>query len=226
MALPPTIPTSFVPHPGNSAPKRYRADLTGAFAFFSYGVLGIVVLLAFGVFFYGRILASDKSAKDATLQKAEANLDPKTVNDFVRLQDRLNSGAQLLGTHVAFSGFFDALDTMLPSTVQFNQLALSIDAAGTPTLKGTGTAKDFNALAAASNSFATGSSVKDAIFSNIKVNQGGSVGFDVSATLDPKLIAYNPSLYGTQAPPAQTSVQAPATTATTSAPGATAPTPP
>ncbi len=193
MALPPTIPTSFVPHPGGATPKRYRADFTGAFAFFAYGVLGIVVILALGVFFYGRILASEQAAKDAALQKAESSINPQTVTEFVRLRDRLSASKQLLDAHVAFSQFFTTLEQILPASVQFDDLEVSIGHGGTPTLKGTGTAKNFNALAAASNSFAQNGTIKDAIFSNIKINQDGTVAFAISATLDPKVIAYAPT---------------------------------
>ena len=75
MDLPPTIPTSFVPQSAAAAARRFRSDFTGAFGYFAYGVLGIVFLLALGVFAYGRILANQQASEDATLAKAEAAID-------------------------------------------------------------------------------------------------------------------------------------------------------
>ncbi len=191
MALPPTIPTSFVPH-SSSAPRRFRSDFSGAFGFFAYGVLGIVILLALGVFLYGRILAADKISKDKALAVAEATIDSKAVEDFVRLRDRLLSNKALLNNHVAFSGFFATLERILPSTVRFTALRLSLDATGIARVSGAGVAKNFNALAAASTAFASDGRVKDAIFSSISVNKDSSVTFALTATLDPNLIAFSP----------------------------------
>lgn len=194
MALPPTIPTSFVPHL-NEAPRKFRSDLMGAFDFAAYAVLGVVFLLALGVFFYGRLLDSEKASKDEKIQAAVAAIDLRTVESFVHLRDRLSSGKTLLEGHTAFSTFFASLEKILPSTVRFTALHISPDTAGTAggaKVEGTGLAKSFNALAAASGAFAEDGRIKDAIFSNIIVNKDNSVTFSLAATLDPGIIAFLP----------------------------------
>lgn len=191
--LPPTIPTSFVPHSATSAAHRSHTDLTGIFGFVSYIILGIVFALAIGVFFYGRVLSAEQATKDAALSQAEAAINPATVEGFVRLRDRLASANTLLANHTAFSGFFASLGTLLPTTVRFTSLHLSLDGKGTVKFEGSGAAKSFNALAAASIAFAKDGRVKDAIFSNIVVSQkDNSVSFILAATLDPKLVAFSP----------------------------------
>lgn len=192
MDLPPTIPTSFVPQSASAVARRFRTDFTGAFGFFAYAVLGVVFALALGVFFYGRVLASTQASKDAALAKAEANIDPATVEGFVQLRDRLNSGALLLANHVAFSGFFTLVETLLPTTVRLTSLHLVLDDAKKVKLEGSGTAKSFNALAAASTAFAADGRIKEAIFSNIVVNKDSSVSFSLFATLAPSLVAFSP----------------------------------
>lgn len=220
MALPPTIPTSFVPH-SSSPTQRYRSDFTSAFGFFTYSVLGIVFLLALGVFFYGRILASDKLTKDALLAKAEAAIDPATVQGFVQLRNRLNNGVDLLHKHVAFSNFFTALQTLLPTNVRFTSLHISLDPSGIAKLEGAGIAKSFNALAVVSTTFATDDRIKDAIFSHIGINKDNTVSFGLSASLDPKIITFSPESSIVAAPvvPGQSSFpETPAASA--SSPGA------
>lgn len=190
MALPPTIPTSFVPH--STAVRRYRTDFTGAFGFLMYGILGIVFLMALSVFFYGQLLATEQSGKDDELAKAAANIDRPTIEEFVRLNNRLKQGGTLLAKHSAFSNFFDSLQSILPTNVRFATLHLFFDAHGAPRVEGVGTAKNFNALAAASASFAADGRIKDAIFSKLSVNKDNSVSFGLSAVLDPELVTFAP----------------------------------
>ncbi len=209
MALPPTIPTSFIPHAASAAPRRFRSDLTGAFAYFAYGVLTIVVMLALGVFSYDRILAASQTAKDKEIKKAQENIDSATVEQFVRLRDRLSESETLLAGHPAFSGFFAALEKILPATVRFSTLRLSQGNAGTATVEGSGIAKSFNALAAASDVFAKDGRIKNAVFSDINVNKDSSVSFALSATLDPGLFAFGiPSPAAANAPLATSSARA------------------
>ncbi|MDP2651731.1 MAG: hypothetical protein Q8O94_01185, partial [bacterium] len=129
--LPPTIPTSFVPHSASAPSRRSSADFVSLFSFLSYFVFGVAFVLAIGVFFYGRILSSSLDAKNAELAQAEAAINSTTVEGFVRLRDRLNAGGILLANHPAFSGFFTALGTLLPTTVRFTSLNLSVDNKGT-----------------------------------------------------------------------------------------------
>ncbi len=158
-----------------------------------YAILGIVFVLALGVFFYGRILSSSHSEKEAELAQAQAAIDPATIEGFVKLRDRLNLSASLLSKHVAFSNFFAALETLLPTTVRFSSLNVSVEPSGATKVEGSGVAKSFNALAAVSTAFAADGRIKDAIFSKIVVNKDSSITFGFSATLDPKLIAFSPS---------------------------------
>ena len=193
--LPPTIPTSFVPHTSRTDSHRFDSDLSGAFGFFAYIILGCVFALALGVFFYGRILANQQSVNDIALAKAEAAIDVTTVENFVRLRNRLDSGATLLANHNAFSGFFTLLGKLMPSTVRFTSLHLTFNETKEVKIDGLGFAKSFNALAAASTAFATDGHIKDAVFSNIVVSaRDSSVSFALTAMLDPKVIAFSPSV--------------------------------
>ena len=149
-------------------------------------------MLALGVFFYGRILDGKKVARDAELAHAQKAIDVATIEGFVQLRDRLNSGAVLLANHVAFSNFFKLLETLLPDSARFSSIHLSINDSKKVKLDGSGVARDFNALAAVSTAFAKDGHIKDAIFSSIVVNKDSSVSFTLSATLDPKVIAFSP----------------------------------
>jgi hypothetical protein len=169
--------------------------LSGAFGFFAYSILGCVFVLALSVFFYERILATKQSANDIALAKAEAAIDVTTVENFVRLRNRLDSGATLLANHNAFSGFFTLLGNLMPSTVRFTSLHLTLNEKKEVKIEALGFAKSFNALAAASTAFAADGHIKDAVFSNIVVStRDSSVFFALNAMLDPKVVAFSPSV--------------------------------
>jgi hypothetical protein len=190
--LPPTIPTSFVPHTAVGEARRARADYGGLFGTLAYILFGVAVILAVGVFLYGRVLSGTQAAKDAALATAVKGIDSATVEGFVRLRDRLASGQTLLDGHVAFTGFFSSLEKILPASVRFTSIHLSAGDTGAPKLEGSGVAKSFNALAAASAALAADGRIKGAIFSNISISRDSSVSFVLSATLDPKLVAFTP----------------------------------
>lgn len=195
MPLPPSIPTSFVPHPASAsaATRRFKTDYTGAFGFFAYGVFIVVFALAIGVFSYGRILSASQASKDAELAKKVDAIDPSVVEGFVRLRNRLASGQTLLENHLTVSRFFVAFGTLVPTTVRLSSLHFSLGSDGTPKVDGSGVAKSFNALAFASTAFASDSQIRDVIFSNLTINaKDGSVSFSLSATLDSKLVAFLP----------------------------------
>lgn len=157
----------------------------------AYALLGIVFALALGVFFYGRILSSTLNAREAALAKAAAAIDPATIKGFVRLRDRLNASQTLLKNHVALSNFFTSLEEILPTNVRFSSLHVTVDSAGITKVEGSGVAKSFNALAAASGAFASDGRVKNVIFSKISIHGDTSVSFGFSATLDSKMIAFS-----------------------------------
>lgn len=193
MALPPTIPTSFVPYSASAGARTFRTDYSGAFRFFIIGVLGLSVLLAVGVFVYGRILVATESSKRSALEKAENDINTSDVENFVRLRNRLTSGGTLLNNHIAVSGFFSMLEKTMPTTARFSSLHVALDGTGKMKLFASGVAKNFNALAAVSSAFAADGRVKDAIFSGIVVSpKDNSVSFTLTAVLDPKLLAFNP----------------------------------
>ncbi|HVW82484.1 MAG TPA: hypothetical protein VHC68_00855 [Candidatus Paceibacterota bacterium] len=187
MALPPTIPTSFVPRPG-AAPRAARGGgLSSAFLFLSLAVFVLALVLAAGVFLDGRYLAGQVASKDVALKTAQAQIDQTTVASFIALQQQLIQGETLLDDHTALSQFLDALGLLTIQDVRFSQLSVTVNDDHSATVSLAGTAASFNALAAESAALATESRIKDAVFSGIAINKNG-VGFSLSATLDPSLV--------------------------------------
>lgn len=216
MAVPPVIPTSFVPRPAASAGPRGSLGLGSVLSLLGYFFLLLALVSAVGVFLYGRLLASEQATSAANLAKAESSIDQPTIEGLVQLRNRLTTAETLLNSHHAFSGLFDLLESVTPVDASFSSIHVSFDQNGNAILVANGTARSFNSLAAASNDFSMDARLKNTIFSNLQIGANGSVGFVLTAILDPKLIAYTG---------ASASAAAPSTPATTGTSTATTTTP-
>lgn len=191
MALPPTIPTSFVPHTSAAAERRYKVDFIGVFGFISYAIFVVSLVLAVGVFLYGQVLSGQLDTRNQELKAERDKIDEKIAQNFVRLDDRLTEGKVLLDNHIALSNLFKKLNVILPLNVRFSSLQITDNTGSQVALTGSGVAKTFNALAYASAKFAEDVSIKNAIFSRITVNKDNSVSFALSATVDRELVLFS-----------------------------------
>lgn len=189
MALPPSIPTSFVPKQPVLTTRRTRAS-SSLLAIIGYFILAVAVVAAGLVFGYQTYLKSVHASKAQKLATAEASIDQATVEDYVRLRDRFRGTRSLLDSHVVASSFFDTLEAITLQNVRYQSLHLTVAEDRTAEIVMQGTAKSFNALAAESSTFAGEKRIKRAIFSDITVEKNGTVSFSLHAELDPALLAY------------------------------------
>lgn len=186
-----SIPTSFVPRPTSATAKGGWNNM-GAFAIFCYAIFILSFALLIGVFIYGRILSATFDAKETELANRVESIDTIAVESFVRLRNRLEYGADLLSNHTGVSSLFATIEKVLPTPVRLTSIRLTIGTGSDVRMESTGIAKSFNALATASAGFAQDGSIKDAIFSDIRVNKDNSVSFSLSARIDPDLVKFTP----------------------------------
>ena len=193
MPLSPSIPTSFVPRQPTDTGLRRQHSGANLFLVIASAVCGVAVLAAGATFAYQKYLESVTAADAAKLATAEANIDPSTVEGFVRLRDRLAAATGLLDNHIALSQFLTTLENATLSSVRFDELDLQVADDRSAKVVMTGSAKSFNTLAAQSAALADVPSIKRALFSDFDVDKSGSVTFGLSFDLDPKSILGNPA---------------------------------
>ena len=223
VAIPPTIPTSFVP----KQPVVTRKSTLGfnPFLIVSYLILGIWLLVAGLVLGYELYLSKIADQKRQELVTAQNNIDQATVNDFIRLRDRFTVAKGLLNKHIVLSHFFDDIENITIQNVSFSGLRLTVKDTGIASVEMRGVARNFNALAAQSTAFANDKRFKRAIFSGFNLDsKSNTVTFQINADIDPALITDSANSY---VPPVQnTSIPTPAPTTTnihpSSLPGAPA----
>jgi hypothetical protein len=217
VALPPTIPTSFVPKQPLTPTARRRLSGTNPFLTLSYFVIAIAVIGCGAVFAYQYYLQGVAKKKANDVIAAQNKIDQSTVSEFIHLRDRFSAAKGILDHQVALSQFFDVLERVTLQSVSFHNLKLTVAEDRHAQVEMTGSARSFNALAAQSAALASEKRIKRAIFSNISA-VGGSVSFNLTAEIDPTLIV-RPVKVTTTPPPASiattTPAAAPATATTT-----------
>lgn len=186
MALPPTLPTSFVPkQPVASQAKHSRP--AGIFYYIAIFAMGVAVVGSAGTFGYSTYLTTVEQSRKLKLEAAEKGIDPVAVEDFIRLRNRIQAASGVLDRHIVTSQFFDLLETLTLQNVRFQSLLLTIADDRVAIIEMRGLARSFNALAAQSAEFANEKRIKRAIFSGITADKSGFVQFALQAELVPKL---------------------------------------
>lgn len=209
--------------------SRRQKSGTNLLMLLGVAIAGVSVVLAGGVFALELYLKSARDTKAAELARAQQAVNIDTVEEFIRLRNRLASVETLLNQHVQLTEFLGVLEARTLQTVRFNRLSVAVGDDRSAEIEMEGVARSFNALAAQSTQFAAEKRIKRAIFSDIAVNENGTVGFSLTATLDPRLITSADVLPGISEPastPAVPAIQptAPATSsAATTSPASTTP---
>jgi hypothetical protein len=188
VALSPGIPTSFVPRQTQPQGRQPRTRGQNLFLIAALFIGGLAVIAAIGTYLYDRYLLHTVEAKAEELAIAQQSVDQEQVEEFVRLRDRLVYGETLLDNHVAVSKVLDVLEAQTLQTVRYTSLDLAVADDHTAQLEIEGTARNFNSLAAQSNSFASEKGIRRAIFSGIEVNENNTVNFILTAELDSQLL--------------------------------------
>ncbi len=217
MAIPPSIPTSFVPKQPVTAARK-RISNVNPFLVLSYIILTVSLFAAAGMFSYAFFLDSVAKKKMNDVATAQSQIDQATVTSFIHLRDRFTAAKGIINNHVAISQFLDALGVITLQGVQFHSLNVTVAEDRNAKVTLSGSARTFNSVAAQSAVFATDKRIKRAIFSGLS-SKDGSVSFDINAEIDPSLVVTQMATTQTQVAPAATPV--PVATTTSAAKSAT-----
>ena len=185
----PQVSTSFIPKEALTAQKA-RSGGMGIFFLISLLIFIVSLIAAGGAFAYQQVLNQKLADAKTSLAKDQGAFDPATIAELVRMDSRINQAKQLLQKHVAPSGIFDflALNTLV--NVQFTSLDYKLNDDGSADVELNGSADSFATIALQSDALGKLAALKDVIFSNITVDQGGRVNFALNATVDKSIISY------------------------------------
>lgn len=183
--------TSFIPKTtldpiANNAAHRPL----GFFSFITSIIFFITVLVAGGAFGWHKYLDSSKLKIQSDLDRNIKSFEPQTLDEYVRLNNRIDSAKTLLAKHVAVSYVFDFLEEQTIQSVKFNDFKYEIGTDGSALLTMNGEAKSYNAVAYQAEVFGKERALKTPLFSNLDLDTFGNVIFNFTTKVDPGFITY------------------------------------
>ncbi|MDD5068813.1 MAG: hypothetical protein PHN89_04425, partial [Candidatus Pacebacteria bacterium] len=120
----PKLQTSFIP-------KKALND--GAVVSRGINLVSLIVAIIFiitlatsaGVYFYSGVLDKQIDKETKTLKANEDALELPTLEQYIRLDTRIEAAKQILHNHVAVTPIFDTLQKTVLKSIQFSDLTLT-----------------------------------------------------------------------------------------------------
>jgi hypothetical protein len=187
----PQVSASFIPKKP-LAESRPRGGSSGLLFLLALLIFIASIISAGGAFLYGRYLGVSLDAKKDSLAKYQQAYDLPTIQALVRFDSRINEANKVLKSHLAPSAIFAFLSQQTLEKVQFSEFTYTVGATDqSAEIEMMGVTDSFATIALQSDQLGGSKALKDIIFSNITIQEGGKVAFSVSATVDPALILYS-----------------------------------
>jgi hypothetical protein len=175
-----------------------RGGGMGLFFFLALLVFLMSLLAAGGVFGYEQLLNKRIVDKDDSLRKAEGAFSAGTIQDLVRMDNRLVQAKTLLQKHISPSALFYFLSTITLERVQLTGMDMTMQPDGSASITLSGIADSFSSVALQSDQFGASKALRDVVVSGVSVAESGRVTFAVNATVDPALVSYAQNLQTAQ----------------------------
>ncbi len=187
------VKTSFIPKTSLQTPEARHP--TGSPVALANLVCGIILVLAIagagGIYAFQQYTNSQIASKQQSLALSREAFQPATIKELSRLDTRIQIAEGLLATHLSPSKLFNDLESLTLASVRYNNFNYSVASPGHVVLTMSGEAADFNSVALQSESFTKSSIITDPIFSNVNVDQKGTVTFDFTGIIDTSHMLYD-----------------------------------
>ena len=164
--------------------------------FVSIIIFFATTLIAGGVFLFGVLLTRQESSLTSSIERAREAIEPELVASLGRIDARIKAAKNILDNHTAISPIFDLLEQLTLSSVSFESLRYVVESEGKITLQLSGTARSYSSVALQSVLFGENRYIENPIFSNLQLNNQGSVSFNFSANINKRLVLFSNIISG------------------------------
>lgn len=172
--------------------NRSRA-LSGGLFFLGIFAFLISGALAGGLFAWEYYLQNTISSKSTQLESTQKEISVAVIQKLKQAETRFTKAEELLAEHRALTPFFDFLENNTLRAVSFDSLSYAYEN-GAHTLKLDGVAKNYESLLYQSRVFRESPAIVDAVFSSLKTNKDGQIGFSATLQLNPAILSYASTL--------------------------------
>lgn len=187
--------TSFIPKKALAeATSRPRSESVSIFLIISVIIFILTLAVAGGLFAYKRVLIGNIEEMNRRLAEAKNSFEPESIEQWNRLNKRIEAAKKLLVAHTVVSPIFELLENSTLATVRFDSFLYDLKDNGTSYLTLTGRATQYTSVALQSDIFSQDRYIKNPVFSDLNPDQNGNIVFKFSATVDPALVSYQKNL--------------------------------
>lgn len=184
--------TSFIPKQPVTGGETRRSGGSSIFFLVSFLIFVATAAAGVGVFIWHKTILSQTKTGSDQLVTHRNSFDPNTIEQFTRLDNRIDVADMLLRRHVSASEIFPRLQDATLKTVQFNNYSYANAGDGKIIISMTGEAQDYESLALQAKEFTKSrfqNSFRSPIFSSFSKGKDNVV-FTFSSGIDPYIIQY------------------------------------
>lgn len=188
--------TSFIPQKPIVKERASSSQPVSIFLVISLFVLFAVLLATGGLYFYKGVMKSNIAEMEKTLNLAKNRFEPAKIAELQVLDKRLRASSEILSKHIVTTPIFSALEKLTMKTVRYTDFSyeLGIEKDAPVKVKMSGQAIGYRSIALQSDLFAKNKNFIDPVFSNLTLDNNGSVLFDLEFLVDPSFVNYKQTL--------------------------------
>ncbi|HAS80765.1 MAG: hypothetical protein UR25_C0003G0033 [Candidatus Nomurabacteria bacterium GW2011_GWE1_32_28] len=188
--------TSFIPKKPMIEKRSTGSQPVSFFTIISIFIFFTIVIGTGALYFYNELLKKNIISMENDLNLAKNRFEPSKIIQLQVLDKRLNASNEILSKHIAISPIFEALQSITMKTIAYTKFSYSFpDNVGVKIeVKMNGVAVGYKSVALQSDLFAKNKYFIDPIFSNLSLDDKGSVLFDLEFSVDPNFVDYKKTL--------------------------------
>jgi hypothetical protein len=190
--------TSFIPKKPIVESQSSGSGMS-LFLLLSIIVFIVSIALALGVWLWRGSLVKQIEADKTALVAAKESYEEDTINPLIRLNDRIEESKGLLTRHLAISPVFVMLEKNILRNVRLKTMKFSYTGGDKIKIDLTGTAASYDALSKQSDAFGGENLrkfISQPVISDFSPTADGSISFNFTASVDPRLVSYENTLVG------------------------------
>jgi len=188
--------TSFIPKaPVTDSSAGRRSGGAGFLFLISFIIFMASLCAAVGVFFYNQILDQKIKTGNDELSKNQNIFNPSVVQEYSRLNDRINASYEILKKHTAVSNLFNIISAVTLKNVRFNNFTYSNTGGDKVSLAMNGQTRSYEEVALQARALTDPTmkyrnAFKSPILGDLNVDSLGNVSFNLATAIDPSVVSY------------------------------------
>jgi hypothetical protein len=189
--------TSFIPKKPIIEKRATSSRPVGIFTIISFLIFFSILVASAGLYLYKGIITKKISSMKTSLELSKHKFEDTKISQLQLLDRRLRGSTDILSKHISVVPIFKVLESVTMKNIRYTKFSYTVNTEKETKInvKLSGQADGYRPIALQSDLFTTkGKSLIDPVFSNLVLNDKGSVMFELSFSVDPSFVNYKKNL--------------------------------